>query len=59
MPYKIEERNGEFIVRSPSGVKGRHKSRKKAEAQMRALYANMPPEERGMRRKGKGTREKI
>lgn len=59
MPYKIEERKGEFIVRGPSGVKGKHKSRKKAEAQMRALYANMSPEERGMRQKGKGTREKI
>lgn len=44
MPYKIEENEGQFmVVNSDTGdVKGRHASRAKAEAQMRALYANEP-----------------
>ena len=40
MPYKVERKGDEFVVRSPKGVKGKHKSKKKARAQQRALYAN-------------------
>lgn len=44
MPYKINENEGKFqVVNSETGdVKGTHASRAKAEAQMRALYANEP-----------------
>ena len=42
MPYKIEENEGKFEVinTDTEEVKGSHPSKAKAEAQMRALYAN-------------------
>lgn len=42
MPYKIEENEGKFEVinTETDEVKGSHPSKAKAEAQMRALYAN-------------------
>lgn len=41
MPWKLGKRNGEIVVvrESDNKVVGRHKSRKKAVAQLRALYA--------------------
>jgi len=47
MPYKIEQNGEKFdIVNSETGdVKGTHASRAKAEAQLRALYANEPAAE--------------
>ena len=59
MPYNIIKEGNEYIVKGPKKNHGRHKTRKKAEAQMKALYANMSPEEKGMRLKGEGTREKT
>jgi hypothetical protein len=44
MPYRIDESEGKFLVvnEDTGDVKGEHPSRAKAEAQMRALYANEP-----------------
>jgi hypothetical protein len=47
MPYKIEPTDGKFeVINSDTGkVFGTHATRAKAEAQMRALYANEPEAE--------------
>lgn len=40
MPYEVIKDGDEYVCRKPGGkVLGRHKTRKEAEAQMRALYA--------------------
>lgn len=50
MPFEIVKRGREFVVITkgkPSHVHGRFKSREKARAQLRALYANVPEARRG------------
>jgi hypothetical protein len=39
MPYKIRKKDGKYEVRSPSGVRAKGTTKKKAEAQVRLLYA--------------------
>ena len=39
MPYKVTKKDGGYEVRSPSGVKAKRTSKKKAEAQARLLRA--------------------
>lgn len=43
MPYKILKRGEYFVVisKKTGKVKGKHKTRKKALSQLRALYANV------------------
>lgn len=42
MPYKIVREGGEYVVKKKDGSKtfGRHASRAKASAQIRAIHAN-------------------
>lgn len=42
MPYKVEKRGSSWVVKKKDGSKifGHHPSKAKAEAQMRAIYAN-------------------
>lgn len=39
MPYTKRKKNGGYEVRSPSGVRAKNTSKKKAEAQIRLLNA--------------------
>lgn len=63
MPYAIEPKDGKYeVVNKETGdVKGTHATRAKAEAQMRALYANEPEAKSGARnsRRDKMTIESI
>lgn len=50
MPWKIEKRGNKYaVINADTGdVKGEHPSRKAAQAQMRALYANVPDSKESM-----------
>lgn len=40
MPFNVRKTKGGYVVTSPHRVLGRHKSKRKAMAQLRAVYAN-------------------
>jgi len=44
MPFRVDKEGDDFVVKTEGTgkVHGRHKSKKKALAQLRALYANVP-----------------
>ena len=42
MPFSIRKNGNHFQVVGPNGVKGTFPTRAQAEAQLRALYANVP-----------------
>jgi hypothetical protein len=46
MPYSVSRRGNKWVVYNPESGKvfGTHETREQAMAQVRALYANAPPE---------------
>lgn len=49
MPWEIKKRGGKYVVvnEHTGKVKGRHATRSQANAQLRALYANVHPKRGG------------
>lgn len=56
MPYKVSKKDGGYEVRSPSGVKAKRTSKKKAKSQVRLLNAiehGFEPDEKPKRKRSK------